>query len=97
MQSLATALGGKRSGSGRVLDTILDAPNRVQLRALSPGPEVGISVAAADEANGDGIDDILVGDDHANSEAGGVCLAIGSTFVDFVFIQFFSQGCAVHA
>ncbi len=55
----------------------IDGSNGFQMRALSTGVELGISIAGAGDVNGDGYDDVLVGDDDTNEEAGAAYLVFG--------------------
>ncbi|HBE67842.1 MAG TPA: hypothetical protein DDW52_06810 [Planctomycetaceae bacterium] len=55
----------------------LDGTNGFRMRALTTGQELGFSIASAGDVNGDGFDDILIGDDDTNDEAGAAYLVFG--------------------
>lgn len=55
-----------------------DAAARVRVLGIDPGDHAGISVAAAGDVNGDGLDDVLIGANAAAGGAGEVSLLYGS-------------------
>ena len=74
--------GGTGVGSsGRLALSALDGSNGFVLNGIDGDDRSGISVSAAGDLNGDGVDDIIIGADGANGFAGESYVVFGGTGV----------------
>ncbi len=69
---------GGATGADLVLDrSTLDGTRGFALTGIANGDTLGISVSSAGDVNGDGYDDLIIGADGADSEAGATYIVYG--------------------